>query len=268
MKSPFPQRRPLLFVGLLLLVILVIYFVAGAITIQIKLTSVAMALMADGMLALIAIVLLTRHHWWREVGYRLPSSPRSLRLFIVPCLPIILNIAFFGMGNPGVGGLLLFLAAALLVGFVEETYFRGMMLRALLGRGSRQAVIVSSLLFGVMHLLNVAGGANLEATLLQVVYAVAIGLMYAALALRTRAILPLIVIHGLTDFFAFIALNSTVVTSGLNTLFYVVSAWETIIYAVYSIILMRQMKPQVSEEEKGTTFVPPVAHEVLVSERV
>lgn len=264
MKSSFSQRRPLLFVGRLLLLIVITFVIAGAITIQLKLSSVAIALMADGVLALIAIFLLTRHQWWRDVGFRLPSNPRSLWFFAIPCLPIILNIAFFGQGNPGIGGLLLFLAVALLVGFVEETYFRGMILRALLIRGPWQAVIISSLLFGMLHLLNVAGGANLAATLLQVVYAVAIGLMYAALALRTQTILPLIVIHGLTDFFAFIALNSTVVTSGLNTLFYVVSAGETIIYTAYSIILMRQMKPQVFKAGKGTTVVPPVAHEELV----
>ena len=264
MKRALPQRRPLLFVALLLLVIVITYFLAGAITIQVKLSSVAMALMADGVLALIAIFLLTRYQWWRDIGLRLPSHPRSLWLFALPCLPIVLNIAFLGLGNPGIGGLLLFLAAALLVGFVEETYFRGMMLRALLRRGPWQAVIISSLLFGMMHLLNVAGGANLAATLLQVVYAVSIGLMYAALALRTQTILPLIVTHGLTDFFAFIALNSTVVTSGLTTLYYVVSAGETIIYTAYSILLMRQRKPQVFEAEQGTPFVPPVAQEELV----
>jgi uncharacterized protein len=233
MKSSLPQRRPLLYVVLLLLAILVAYFLAGAITIRLKLSSVVMALMADGVLALIAIILLTRHHWWHDVGFRLPSHPRSLWLFAFPCLPIVLNITFFGLGNPGIEGLLLFLAAALLVGFVEESYFRGMMLRTLLGRGPWQAVIISSLLFGMMHVLNLAGGANLAATLLQVVYAVAIGLMYAALALRTKTILPLIVTHSLTDFFAFIALNSTVVTGGLNSIFYVVSAGETIIYVAY-----------------------------------
>ena len=130
-----------------------------------------------------------------------PIQSTLLWFFTVPCLPIILNIAFAGIGYPGIGTLLLFLALALFVGFVEETYFRGMMLRALLKRGPWQAVIISSLFFGILHLLNVAAGANLAATLLQVVYAVAFGLMYAALALRTQTILPLIVIHGLTDFF-------------------------------------------------------------------
>jgi CAAX protease family protein len=244
MKRSFPQRRPLLFVVLLLLVILITYFLAGAITIQIKLSSVAMALMADGVLALIALFLLSRLHWWREVGFRLPAKPQSLWLFAVPCLPIILNMAYFGVSYPGIGRLLLFLATALLVGFVEESYFRGMILRALLRRGPWQAVIISSLCFGILHLLNLAGGANLAATLLQVVYAVAIGLMYAALALRTQTILPLIVTHGLTDFVAFLALNSTVVTGSQSTLFFLVTAGEIIVYTAYSIILMRQVKPQ------------------------
>jgi membrane protease YdiL (CAAX protease family) len=118
--------------------------------------------------------------------------------------------------------------------------------------------------FGIMHLLDVAGGANLVATLLDVVYAVSIGLMYAALALHTQTILPLIVTHGLTNFFVFIALNATIVTTGLGTLFYVVSAGETILFTAYSILLMRQRKPQVSEAEKGTTFVPPVAYKEVV----
>ena len=103
-------------------------------------------------------------------------------------------------------------------------------------------MIISSLFFGIAHLFNLAGGANLAATLLQVVYAFAIGLMFAALAVRTQTILPLIVIHGLIDFFGFLALNSTVVTMGVSTFTFVTTAGEIVAYLVYSIILMRQMK--------------------------
>jgi membrane protease YdiL (CAAX protease family) len=159
------------------------------------------------------------------------------------------------------GRLLLFLALALLVGFVEETYFRGMILRALLRRGPWQAVIISSLFFGILHLLNGAAGANLAATLLQVVYAVAIGLMYAALALRTQTILPLIVTHGLTDFFGYIAFTSTVVTTSLSTPVFLVTAGEIIVYTAYSILLMRQMKAQAFGAAMGTTSMPLLAHE-------
>lgn len=246
---------------LLLLVIVVTFVIAGAITMQLKLATLATTLMGEGVLALIAILLLSRLQWWREAGFRLPSNPHALWLFTVPCLPIILNIAFFGVSYPGMGRLLLFLALALLVGFVEETYFRGMILRALLRRGPWQAVIISSLFFGILHLLNGAAGANLAATLLQVVYAVAIGLMYAALALRTQTILPLIVTYGLTDFFGYIAFTSTVVTTSLSTPVFLVTAGEIIVYTAYSILLMRQMKAQAFGAAMGTTSMPLLAHE-------
>jgi uncharacterized protein len=256
MHRSFPQRRPLLFVVLLLLLVLITFFLAGAVTLQLKLSQPTMTLMADGVLALVALFLLSRLHWWREAGFRLPATPRSLWLFAVPCLPIILNMAYFGVGYPGIARLSLFLALALLVGFVEESYFRGMILRALLGRGPWQAVIISSLCFGILHLLNLAGGANLAATLLQVVYAVAIGLMYAALALRTRTILPLIATHGLTDFVGFLALNSTVNTTGLSPLAFLVMAGEIVVYTAYSILLMRQVTLQKQVTATGATFKP------------
>ena len=91
---------------------------------------------------------------------------------------------------------------------------------------------------------------------MQVVYALAIGLMYAALALRTRTILPLIVTHGLTDFVGFLALNSTVNTTGLSSLAYLVMAGEIIVYTAYSIILMRQVKPQTRGADTVATFEP------------
>ena len=260
MKSSFPQRRPIIFAVLLLLVILVTFFLAGAVTYQLKLPTLAISIIGFPVLALIAMLLLSRLHWWREAGFRLPPNPRYLWFFTVALLPVIVNIAFSGIGYPGIGPLLLFLALALLVGFVEETYFRGMMLRALLIRGPWQAVIISSVLFGIAHPLNLLAGANLAATLLQVVYSFALGMMYAALVLRTQTILPLIVTHGLTDFFGFLAV-STVETTSLSILLYVITAGEIIIYIAYSIILMRQVKSQSFGAEMGTTSMPPLAHE-------
>lgn len=243
MKFSLPQRQPLLFSILLLLIILVTYLIAGAITFQFKLPSLAINIIGNSVLVLIAILLLSRLHWWRKAGFRLPSNPRDLWFFTIPpCLPIILTIVFAGIGYPGMARIVLFFLLAFAVGFVEEVFFRGLMVRALLLRGRWQAVIISSLFFGIAHLFNLAGGANLAATLLQVVYAFAIGLMFAALAVRTQTILPLIVIHGLIDFFGFLALNSTVVTMGVSTFTFVTTAGEIVAYLVYSIILMRQMK--------------------------
>ena len=69
MKRSFPQRRPILFVVLLFLLVLITFFLAGAITLQLKLSQSTMTLMADGVLALIALFLLSRLHWWREQDF-------------------------------------------------------------------------------------------------------------------------------------------------------------------------------------------------------
>ncbi|MGO8949230.1 MAG: lysostaphin resistance A-like protein [Ktedonobacterales bacterium] len=156
--------------------------------------------------------------------------------------------------------LLLFLVLALTVGFVEESFFRGLSLTALLPRGPWQAVITASVLFGLGHLLNLAAGANLEATLLQIVYALAIGLMYAALRLRTLTILPLILLHGLTDFFGFLVYNSPTVSASPSTLAVVVTMVEIVIYTTYCVILMRKVKPETHGTDTEAKLNPiPVA---------
>lgn len=83
MKSAFPQRRPTLFSVALLVVFLGAYLIAGTITYLFRLPSLATYLIGDGALALIAILLLSRLHWWRESGFQLSPKPRSLWLFFV-----------------------------------------------------------------------------------------------------------------------------------------------------------------------------------------
>ena len=136
--------------------------------------------------------------------------------------------------------------------------FSGIMLRALLSHGPWQAVLITSLVFGIAHPLNLLAHANLAATLLQVVYAFALGMMYAALMLRTQTILPLIVTHGLANFFGYLAV-STVETTSLSTLSYVVTAGEILIYIAYRMILMRQVKQQSFGTDTGSKITPPAS---------
>ena len=256
MKSSFPQRRPLLFVVLLLLVILVTYFLAGAITFNSSYHQLAMALMADGVLALIAIFLLSRLHWWREAGFRLPANPRSLWLFAVPCLPIILNMAFFGVGYPGIGRLLLFLAAALLVGFVEET---------LLPWDDTPSAAQARTLASRDHFLpllwhpasaqcgwrrqsrcDAAAGRLCRGYWLDVCGP---GLAHADHpALDCDA--------WLDGLFRFPRLEFDGCHYWPQHTVFLVTAGEIIIYTAYSIILMRQMKPQTRGADTGATFKP------------
>jgi len=94
-------------------------------------------------------------------------------------------------------------AQIVLVGFVEEGLYRGIMLRVLMPKGKLFAVAVTSVLFGVTHALQALGGQSLEDTVLQIVYAFLIGGILALLVANNRAIWLAILFHGAHNFLNF-----------------------------------------------------------------
>jgi membrane protease YdiL (CAAX protease family) len=104
------------------------------------------------------------------------------------------------------GHLLAILAAAVLVGFAEETMFRGIILRALRngGRGEGLVVLFSSLWFGFFHLTNLIVGAGASVAM-QCVFAslAGVGLYLARRGFGTLA--AGMVLHGAWDLSSFLA---------------------------------------------------------------
>lgn len=194
----FDAPHPYWFVAALEGMVLAVYLIAGTVAQVAGLTGLWLYGIANGVLVVAVALLLTALGWWRRVGFRAPDRWRDLLWFVVPFLPVGLNLV------PGVEfvdaltvtGLL---ALALAVGFVEESVFRGLMLTALVPRGAWLAVVVTSVLFGVTHLANVLAGATLAETVSQVLYAVAFGVAFAALVLRRGVLWPLVLAHFAID---------------------------------------------------------------------
>lgn len=84
--------------------------------------------------------------------------------------------------------LLAIFASAVLPGFCEEFANRGVLLSGLKGLGAKKAIIISGLLFGLMH-FNVG----------QFGYAFLVGMFFAYLCLATGSIIPGIIIHFLNN---------------------------------------------------------------------
>ena len=97
-------------------------------------------------------------------------------------------------------------AAAFGVGFFEESVFRGLLGNILgkrFGKDSKgvwTAVIVSSLLFGSVHLLNMRFGVPFLAAFIQAVGAFACGMLLCAVYYRGGNIWALMIMHALIDF--------------------------------------------------------------------
>jgi len=117
---------------------------------------------------------------------------------------IVLSIANQGFKEESASYFVyMLLSQILLVGFVEEMLFRGVMLKVLMPKGKTFAVAVTSFFFGVTHALQALGGQSLEDTALQIVYAFLIGGILALLVANNGAIWLAILFHGIHNFLNF-----------------------------------------------------------------
>ncbi len=166
----------------------------------------------------VLVVFISLLGWWKIIGFRRIEAG-GLK-FLIPIFSIILIILalsfsfdksdawFLGFTSP-----LQFLAVLgvmLLLGFVEEGIFRGVLFYGLSQKLSPlMTVFLSAFIFGLFHFVNILTGEPVVATFYQVIHAFAMGFLYAALRLRVKAIWPLMILHGLWDFSLFIS-QSTV----------------------------------------------------------
>ena len=124
-------------------------------------------------------------------------------------VPLILVLVVILIGNRGldmgsVSDLLwMLIMQVAVVGLIEETFFRGFMLRVLLGKGVKQAVMLTSVLFAITHAIQLLSGQSVQETILQIIYAFVVGLVLALLIVHKQSILITIGFHGLNNFLNF-----------------------------------------------------------------
>jgi membrane protease YdiL (CAAX protease family) len=233
-RSLFAERRPIWFVVLLEIVVVLVYFWAGATAHFLNLSNMALYGLANLGLTIIVAALLTGMGWWRKIGFRAPDRRADLLYFLVPFIPMLVNF-IPGLETTSPRYVAQVFAIALMVGFVEEAIFRGLMLQALKARGLWQAAIVTALLFGLTHALNVLTGKSFLQDAVQIVYALTIGFAYAALVLRKGILWPLVLAHFLIDFVNFIQRPGFVYSPFSEVL---IGASLAILFIAYGLFIM------------------------------
>lgn len=145
-------------------------------------------------------------------------SWRTLGALWLPLLYIAgfaAGAAALGLPAPAVIGMVLVNCA--LVALSEELMFRGILLDALRQRfGLWPAVLVSTLVFGAAHSLNVALVGALAAALAQSAAAFVSGLLFCAIRLHTGSLWPCVALHALwnASTFLLLAASSAAGTAG------------------------------------------------------
>ena len=133
--------------------------------------------------------------------YGLCASKTSLRsmLYYIPIFIMLSANLWHGVAlNYGAPETVLYILTMLCVGFLEEVIFRGLLFEAMRKDNVKAAVVVSSVTFGIGHIINLinGSGAELLPNLLQVVYATAAGFMFVMMYYKSKSLLACIAAHG------------------------------------------------------------------------
>lgn len=126
-------------------------------------------------------------------------SARSM-LYYLPVVVMLTANLWWGVTlNYGVLETVLYILTMLCVGLLEEIIFRGLLFNAMRKDNVKIAIIVSSVTFGIGHIINLVNGSGAELipNLLQVIYATAAGFMFVMMYYRSASIVLCIAAHGI-----------------------------------------------------------------------
>jgi uncharacterized protein len=163
-----------------------------------SLTGISQSLVLVAVTATALLTLIAAKGWWRTAALTPRSQWRGVHLYWLPVL-LLLAPLVAGIRPPALTALGMLAIAYLLTAVFEEGLFRGVILGLLRPLGTWPAVLISSVLFGAMHLPNQLLRGFSVMILLQAFGAAVQGIGFAALRLRTNTIWPLIAIHALHD---------------------------------------------------------------------
>ena len=165
-------------------------------------------------LSAILVLFIKRNRLFEKYGLCKSEIPASKMLFYIPLIILLTANLWYGVTrNVSPLETILHILSMLCVGFLEEMIFRGFLFHAMAKNGVKSAIIVSSVTFGIGHLVNLVNGSGTELlpNILQVIYAVAAGFAFVMIYYKTKSLVPCIITHSIFNGLSIFA-NETVMT--------------------------------------------------------
>lgn len=136
----------------------------------------------------------------KEYGLVLPQYNLKAAGFFVPLILVAGADLIVGIKmNFSVFETVLYVVSMLCVGFLEEIIFRGFLFVGMAKNNVRSAIIVSSITFGIGHIVNLLNGYPAVETMLQIVFAILTGFTLVLLFYRGKSLLPCIIFHSVNN---------------------------------------------------------------------
>ncbi len=190
--------------------------------------------------AIILFAFLQRNGLLKRYGLCKSSVPARQLLYYIPLMILASGNLWNGVAvKSSLMGTVCRVVGMLCVGFVEEIIFRGFLFKAMEKDNVKSAIIVSSVTFGIGHLVNLFNGSGMDLVnnLCQICFAVAVGFLLVTIFYRSESLIPCILTHSAIN-----TLGTFANESGLTSQKQVIHVCILIVITVaYTFILTRTL---------------------------
>lgn len=148
-------------------------------------------------LSVILLSFIRKQKLWEYYGLCSFNGNYRLFLYFIPLILISSVNLWNGLTmNYDITTSIFYVISMCFVGLLEELIFRGFLFKGMCRTDIKSAILISSVTFGAGHIINLLLGAPILDTLLQIIYASAIGFTYTAIFYKGGSLIPCIVSHA------------------------------------------------------------------------
>lgn len=149
--------------------------------------------------AIFLFAFIQRNGLMKRYGLCKSFVPARRFLYYIPLMVLITGNLWNGVAvNYSLMGTVCSIVCMLCVGFVEEIIFRGFLFKAMAKDNVKSAIIVSSVTFGIGHLINLFNGSGMDLVnnLCQICSAIVVGFLLVTIFYRGGSLIPCIITHS------------------------------------------------------------------------
>ena len=188
-------------------------------------------------LSMVLFIFVVKNGLSVKYGLCKPQLPSNQMLYYIPLIVLLTANLWYGVAlNTSILETILYILSMFCVGFLEEIIFRGFLFKMMEKDNVRTAIIVSSVTFGIGHIINLLNGADILPTLMQIVYATAAGYLFVTIFYKSKSLWPCIITH--------ILVNSLSIFNGTENVIsiWIAPAFLTIVSILYSVYINKIIK--------------------------
>lgn len=189
---------------------------------------------------IVLLIFILKNKLQKRYGFCKSPVPAWRFLYYVPLVILASGNLWNGVAlNYSPAAMVCRIVCMLCVGFLEEVIFRGLLFAAIAKNTVKSAVVISSVTFGVGHIVNLFNGSgmNLAENLCQIAFAVVVGFLLVTIFYRGGSLLPCILAHAAINILSTFANDA-----GLSAEIYLLHIGILIVFTIaYTLILTKTL---------------------------